>query len=64
MGRGKGTGGIEEKRRIAERCLYARESISSRVPLRGYSSSPGIKCGWMSHRFIPIPVISYLRGAA
>ena len=34
------------------------------LPAREYSSSPGIKCRWMSHRFIPIPVISYLRGAA
>lgn len=64
MERGEGMGRRgQEKRPIAERCLHARE-LSSRVPPREYSSSPGIKCGWMSHRFIPIPVISYLRGAA
>lgn len=37
--------------------LYARFCVGVLV------GSPGIKCRWMSHRFIPIPVISYLCGA-
>lgn len=51
-----------EKRPMAEWvCLRARSSPELRCE---YSSSGGIKCRWMSHRFTPIPVISYLRSAA
>ena len=60
-----GPQGYEEKRRsLVSGCLceLGRERARLRALLREYSSSPGIKCGWMSHRFIPNPVISYRRG--
>jgi len=46
------------------RCLCAFRFVCVLIFafLRGCLGPPGIKCRWMSHRFIPIPVISYLRG--
>lgn len=44
-------------------CAFWRIGVLVRAPLRGCLGSSGIKCRWMSHRFIPIPVISYLRVA-
>lgn len=57
-----GPRGYEEGRK--DRWLDGCLCSSRGAFLRQYSSSGGIKCRWMSHRFIPIPVISYLRSAA
>lgn len=57
--------GMEKKEDFEGICARFGPCVCAlvRAFLRGCLGSPGIKCRWMSHRFIPIPVISYLRGA-